>query len=47
MSAPRMQRAEAVPLVRRLMTGDYADDAEAGAILDASNVGSPARTSVS
>jgi Colicin immunity protein / pyocin immunity protein len=35
MSAPRMQRADAIALVRRLMTGDYADDAEAGAILDA------------
>lgn len=35
MSAPRMQSADAIPLVRRLMTGDYADDAEAGAILDA------------
>jgi hypothetical protein len=30
-----MRQAEAIPLVRRLMTGDYADDAEAGAILDA------------
>lgn len=35
MSAPRMRRADAIPLVRRLMTGDYADDAAAGAILDA------------
>lgn len=35
MSAPRMQRADAILLVHRLMTGDYAHDAEASAILDA------------